>query len=385
MVLYYTQIGLLEVVLLSALLLAVAVQLFFYLSSYATVTRRAKQLQGVKATGCQEPVSVVVYAHNEADLLEELIPALFQQTHPQFEVVIANDASTDSTRELVERMQTRYANLKHSIVPVESKSPNRKKLALSLAMRAAQYDIFLHTEANCLPLSDQWIESMVTPMNEPIELVVGAYRYNSTSTFFGRFVMFDHLIHTLRYMSAALRGKSYAGFGRNLCYRRRVVERDSLFASHLNIACGDDDLFVHEVANSRNNVGVVTDDSIVVARYQRLKKAWVFMKRNHILSASRFRRSAYRGFAIESASRYFFWGALIAVVAIGYTNPIVVAIALLLAVIRIVVQQIVLVRSAKWMRIKPFVAHLFSYELAAPLINLYYWLFRTSYVRKRRV
>ena len=50
-------------------------------------------------------VSVVIPAHNRADLLRRAITSVLRQTYPDFEVLVADDGSTDATEAIVAGFQ----------------------------------------------------------------------------------------------------------------------------------------------------------------------------------------------------------------------------------------------------------------------------------------
>lgn len=363
--------------------LAVILQLLFYIRYYHYVVSKNRLLVASSAADepCFEerslfapvkPVSVIVYSHNEADYLEQLLAKLFAQKYDCFEVVVVDDGSTDDTRNLVEMLQNTHPNLKACSVPVESRSPNPKKLALLVAMKAAKYDIFLHTEANCMPTSDQWIARMVAPISSSVDIVVGGYSYTPVRSFAYCYIALDHLIFSLRYLSRALRGRVYMGVGRNLCYKRSMLTGSNAFASHLNIATGDDDLFVHEIATPQNSVAVIDPDAVVLAHYYRVAKAWAFVKRNYYLSTSYFKRCSHFFFALETVSRYLFWGLLVAIGVLEGRNPIVLVTLLFFTIARLVVQMVVLRKAARMFSVKLSYLTIPLFELIQPIVDLFF-------------
>jgi glycosyltransferase involved in cell wall biosynthesis len=59
-------------------------------------------------------VSVVLCTFNRAELLERAVDSVLGQSYPQFELILVNDGSTDSTHEVIERM-LRTDNRIHAI------------------------------------------------------------------------------------------------------------------------------------------------------------------------------------------------------------------------------------------------------------------------------
>lgn len=374
-------------------LLVVLIQLFYYLYYYLPVMRKkstqdsATTVQGGDS-GKTKSVSVIVYSQNESDLIPSLVDNLFKQEYEgQFEVIVINDASTDDTRDVVEQLQNSYPSLRLCTVPIGSRSPNRKKLALSIAMKAAQYDLVLHTEANALPQSPFWIAKMVEPINrnEEVSIVVGGYSYEKKNSFGDWFIHFDHLLFSFRYLSLALRRQSFIGVGKNLCYKKSLFSNSREFSNYLNITSGDDDLFVNQIANSRNCRAMVSPSAWVIAHFQNNGKAWKYHKRNHFLSSNFLSSTSSFIFMTETITRYLFWTAFALGVATHLTNIPVLSFFVILFLVRIVVQQRFFYKASKLFSTYWFGFSSLFYELYQPIVNLFFWLGRKRTLRHRRL
>lgn len=88
------------------------------------------------------PVSVIVIAHNEADVIEDRIENIFSVNYPRekLEVVIASDASTDETVE-------RAKNAAPNTLVVDNREQN-KSVTRNLGVEHASHDILLFTDAD---------------------------------------------------------------------------------------------------------------------------------------------------------------------------------------------------------------------------------------------
>ena len=106
-------------------------------------------------------VSVILAAHNESENLSQYLQALLTQDYPLYEVIVVDDGSEDETRAVVESYMVRDPRLHLTFVPYGARVASTKKLALTLAAKAAQYDYLLLTDADCVPESNQWIRSMM--------------------------------------------------------------------------------------------------------------------------------------------------------------------------------------------------------------------------------
>ena len=62
-------------------------------------------------------VSVIICAKNEAEQLKTNLPLIVNQDYPDFEIILVNDGSTDSSYDIMEKYSDKYHNVR--IVNVE--------------------------------------------------------------------------------------------------------------------------------------------------------------------------------------------------------------------------------------------------------------------------
>ena len=86
-------------------------------------------------------VSVIVCAHNEYDNLQDYLSILLEQDYPCYEVIVVDDSSEDGSDLLLERWSRQYGNLYHTFVPRGARVLSNKKLALTIGIKAAHYEI----------------------------------------------------------------------------------------------------------------------------------------------------------------------------------------------------------------------------------------------------
>jgi cellulose synthase/poly-beta-1,6-N-acetylglucosamine synthase-like glycosyltransferase len=93
-------------------------------------------------------ISVVVAARDEAATVEHALQSLLAQDYPNFEVIVANDRSTDATGAILERIRAQHPQLK--VVTISELPPNwlGKNHALHMAAQQATGDYILFTDAD---------------------------------------------------------------------------------------------------------------------------------------------------------------------------------------------------------------------------------------------
>lgn len=97
-------------------------------------------------------LSVIISTYNSPAWLEKVLWGYSRQTHRDFELIIADDGSTDDTREMVDRMRTLTGiMLKHVWQPDEG---FRKCRALNLATLQVESDYVVYTDGDCIPRQD---------------------------------------------------------------------------------------------------------------------------------------------------------------------------------------------------------------------------------------
>ena len=226
------------IILSSVLLFFLLFQAVFYIFPMLGVRKRNDEKDFVHDL---PPVSVIIACRNEQKNLQSNLQYIINQQYPEFEIVIVDDNSTDGTCEFVSEL----ANASLLAIKIVKNDGQGKKSALSCGIRAATYEHLVFTDADCQPASERWISGMMSHFDEANPLVVG-YGELSGNAFAARFASYDATLIAMQYMGFALLGHAYMAVGRNIAYSRKLWETLGGFATHSNIASGDDDLFVRE-------------------------------------------------------------------------------------------------------------------------------------------
>ena len=190
-------------------------------------------------------VSVVIVARNEAKNLPLLMTCLLSQDYPRelYEIVLGDDDSQDDT----EKIMRGYIEAGHNIKYIRSMGRadvvSPKKVALSRAIEAAEGDIILTTDADCM-VPTSWITSMVAHFSEDVSMVAGYSRtlipaWDQASVL----QKYEHFDFALTYMvlgGGYTLGKSWACIGQNLAYRKSAWEAVGGFSRIMHLISGDD-------------------------------------------------------------------------------------------------------------------------------------------------
>lgn len=351
---------------------------------YLRPRRFIKKTRGgeISYTSALPPVSVIVYAQNDAEYLESFLPCILAQDYPTFEVIVINDGSTDHTKEVVMNLQERNPHLYQTFIPEESRNLSRKKLALTLGIKAAKYDIVLLTNANCHPVSSEWIGTIARNFVSGTDIVLGYSFYERRKSRGESYRMMDMLYHTLRYLSFAIKGRPYMGTGANLAYRKQLFFDNKGFSRHLNLHFGDDDLFVNEIATRTNTRVELSPESRIVESFGNNRQAWKEQKLRYDFT-SRFLKGGSKVFyTFDWVTRYLLFTAIGWLVYMGFENPVYWMIAGVVVVLRYTVLLIVAYKIKKEFPLKNLPVVVPEFDLFQPVTDLYYRLVGMTSTKK---
>ena len=264
--------------LLGAWVGATVCQLFFWLCIFSRLASYKREKKGT--TAAPEPVSVVLCARNAATDLEQFLPKVLAQDYPCFEVCVVDDASDDHTTEVLSRLQSAFPMLK--VVRIAHKTQKGKKKALATGIAAAQYDWLLLTDADCYPLSNQWIKGMMAARQSQTEVVLAFAPYEKQAGALNAFIRFETVWTAVQYMGLALAGQPYMGVGRNLLYKKSLFEAVNGFEKHQHILSGDDDLFVNQVIRPDNFALTIAPETFVASPAKTSIQAYFSQKKRHV-------------------------------------------------------------------------------------------------------
>ena len=233
--------------------------------------------------------SIVVCMHNEAQHVDVLMNALLDQTPTPPEILIINDGSTDETNIKLNS----FLDKNNSIRVIHLKGGGiGKKRPLATGITQAKHNVILCTDADCIPQSNHWAALMVEGLGTKYQLKLGVSLPTKRSGFLGKLQNFEAERIALNYIGMAEAGYPYMGVGRNLAFLKSSWENVGGFNSHLQIASGDDDLFVQEMVASGVTVGTETrKEGQSNSVWPHTWRKWMNQMKRHLSTSSSYRKS----------------------------------------------------------------------------------------------
>lgn len=263
---------------------ALGVQMLFMLL-YTVAISRYRPAKGNDQKPA--PVSIIICALNEIENLKLLIPKLLNQSHPDYEIIIVNDQSTDGTYEYL--MKLKEENDKVRMVQINETPDHfsRKKYAITLGVKAAKHEVLVFTDADCYPNSEDWLKSMAMAHDENTQIVVGASLYEKKKGFLNQFIRYETYWTAIQYLGCALLRMPYMGVGRNMSYTKSLFLSNNGFKKHQHTVGGDDDIFINEHSN-KSNTQVVIGNASLTYSYPKVSFETFFRQKMRHLSVGKF-------------------------------------------------------------------------------------------------
>lgn len=305
-----------ELALVSVLIFALLVQLFYYLGIYlkVAITKKPKSYTFAEKV----PVSVIICARDEQENLEKFLPQILEQDYPNFEVIVVNDCSSDDSHYILDRFMAKYPKLRVTTIKEDEKFSHSKKLALTVGIKAAKNEWLVLTDADCKPEGKDWLALIASNFAGDTEVVLAYGGFFSEKGFLNKLIRYDGLFIAMQYLGFALAGMPYMGVGRNLAYKKDTFFKNKGFASHSHIYSGDDDLFINEVAKKSNTKVELQSGSFTRTLAKDTYRKWENQKRRHITTSHKYRFSTKIILTGEVFSRILFYSTSIALIAILY-------------------------------------------------------------------
>ena len=215
-----------------------------------------------------EKAAIIVYSHDEDSDLARLLPQLLEQDYPvPYEVVVVNEGESAAVSEVVGDFQLRHNNLYLTCTPDGVRNLSRKKLAITLGVKATRMPVVALTTAGSCIDSTLWLRSMMRHFraSNGVEVVLGfaAPPPYDDRAFGARARAFDFVADSAAWVSPAIKHHPWRGTEHNLAYRRDLFFRNKGFSRHLNLRYGDDDIFVSEITDANNTAVELSDDAFV--------------------------------------------------------------------------------------------------------------------------
>lgn len=208
---------------------------------------RSLRFQKTETTENQPPVSILITAHDNLAELERNLPMFLRQQYAaDYQVIVVCQSTDGETQDFLKRTAAENPHLYYTYIPESSRYMSRKKLQITLGVKAAKNEWIILTEPNCRPSNDKWLQTMVRQCQDPNHLVLGYVALDEETKSVRRFDSIRKAYYVLR---RAQQTYGYRSHMPNVAFRKSDFMKEQGYQGNLEYVRGEYDFLVNKYAH----------------------------------------------------------------------------------------------------------------------------------------
>lgn len=207
---------------------------------------RSLRFQKTGTAENQPPVSILITAHDNLAELERNLPMFLRQQYAaDYQVIVVCQSTDGETQDFLKRTAAENPHLYYTYIPESSRYMSRKKLQITLGVKAAKHEWIILTEPNCRPSNDKWLQTMVRQCQDPNHLVLGYVALDEETKSVRRFDCIRKAYYVLR---RAQQTYGYRSHMPNVAFRKSDFMKEQGYQGNLEYVRGEYDFLVNKYA-----------------------------------------------------------------------------------------------------------------------------------------
>lgn len=209
-------------------------------------------------------VSILLTAHDEAEVLKKNLPSFLNQNYgTEYQVIVVAESCDSETEEVLKNLNREYGDrLYYTLIPDSSRYMSRKKLQITLGVKAAKYEWILLTAPTCHPSSDEWLKAVAVYEKPTCHLVMGITTPDPETSACRRF---DHLYTALPLLRQAGKSVPYRTNMPFVGFRKSEFMKAEGFRGNLQLIRGEFDFLVNKYAREGGTEVTLNPESWLTA------------------------------------------------------------------------------------------------------------------------
>ena len=208
---------------------------------------RSLRFQKTETAENQPPVSILITAHDNLAELERNLPMFLRQQYADdYQVIVVCQSTDGETQDFLKRTAAENPHLYYTYIPESSRYMSRKKLQITLGVKAAKHEWIILTEPNCRPSNDKWLQTMVRQCQDPNHLVLGYVALDEETKSVRRFDSIRKAYYVLR---RAQQTYGYRSHMPNVAFRKSDFMKEQGYQGNLEYVRGEYDFLVNKYAH----------------------------------------------------------------------------------------------------------------------------------------
>lgn len=215
-------------------------------NSQSEIAEESSQTESKREDTPCEPVTILITAHDNLSELERNLPMfLNQQYAADYQVIVVSQSTDVDTIDFLKRTAAQNPHLYYTYIPESSRYMSRKKLQITLGVKAAKYEWIILTEPTCRPESNQWLAAMAQQFSTSTHLVLGYVAFDDETKRIRRFESIHRAFYLLR---RAQHSCAYRTHMPNVAFRKSDFMEGQGYQGNLEYIRGEYDFLVNKYA-----------------------------------------------------------------------------------------------------------------------------------------
>ena len=208
-----------------------------------------------------KPITVIITAHNNAPELERHLPQFLTQSYePGYEVIVVAEKGDSETEDVLKR-HIADKHLYYTFIPDSSRYMSRKKLAITLGVKAARNEWIVLIDACCSPFSQLWLKTIAQHCDDSKNLIIGYSNYDNDAKPYYRFERLQTMCYLMR---KAMRSTAYRTNGTIVAFRKSEFIAQDGYRGNLEVIRGEYDFLVNKYARPGETLVLLDRDAWVI-------------------------------------------------------------------------------------------------------------------------
>lgn len=290
------------------LILSVLIYLFFvfWLRSGLKKAYRQQPCEPYENT---TDFSIIIAAHNEADVISQTLDNLFVQDYPKnkYEVILVADRCQDDTVSIVKEKRSVFNSLKLIEIDDNPQHSSPKKYALRIGIDSAKSENLILMDADCGTRS-KYLQAINKYFQSGAQVVLNISKISEGKKLLHRFIKTERIMVWSIAAAAVGHKTPFLAFGTSWAYQKAVLESVGGFNEILHSLSGDDDLLIYRMGRKKAVISVCFDrEGWGHTRLPDNLKAFIIQRRRHHSAGKYYATGVKLGYTMYHLSNLCLW------------------------------------------------------------------------------
>lgn len=207
-------------------------------------------------------ISVVMTVDDEGEDLKKNLPQWLDQSYGGRYQVIVVVSGNDPQVESILKRYSGSPSLYTTFIPSSSRYMSRKKLAVTIGVKAARYDWVLLTDVDCYPEKATFLDSISRmSISGDCQMVLGYSNFSSDAP---SARLFDNTYSLYRQLALSQRGRTAGYSGKVVLFRKSMFIEGKGYDGNLKYTRGEFEFLANKFSTESNTLVFASPDAMVI-------------------------------------------------------------------------------------------------------------------------